>query len=294
MSNDFSNDPRGDIFLDGILALAIGLGTGNAAEALESVERANQNRTILKRELPKDMNPSKEAFEKIGFKFQEVGDNVLYAASLPKGWKIKSDGGYWSYIYDQHNCRRGSIFYKGAFWDRNGHMSLERRFRIETEYAPGQEGIDEDEREQVLFVEDADGYKVKVFGQARRYGEKYRTTAEFEKLREDANQYMNEKYPYWDDPTEYWDWLNVEMQLRKEPLEAFCEMINISNKEMENILNTHGWKKINLKYPTKKKVRRAIQCLEAGEVTIYYNAMTKNKLAIFGKFGETGVLSVLG
>ena len=124
-----SYDPK----LEGMLALAIAMGTGSASEGLEATKNAEQNRARSLCRLPKDMRPSREAFEALGFKFEDIGDDVLCQATLPEGWTLKSDGGYWTYLIDEKGRERGSYFYKGAFYDRSGHMVLKQRFHISTQ-----------------------------------------------------------------------------------------------------------------------------------------------------------------
>ena len=52
--------------LASILAMVLGIGTGNASEGLEAVENAEQNRARSLCYLPKNMTPNKEDFESIG------------------------------------------------------------------------------------------------------------------------------------------------------------------------------------------------------------------------------------
>ena len=199
---------RGDDYFDALMTLAIALG-GDPQGASESVQKANQSRTMLKTELPKDMRPSKEDFEKLGFKFKEIGDPVLYGTELPNGWKISFDGGYWSRIVDSNGFERGNIFYKGALYDRSGYMTLISRYHISTEYAPGQENLsDDDDAEEMIFLEDpSDGSKIKILGQAKRYKSKrsFEKSEQFSRLMKEAEAWIEEKVPNWDDPTKYWD-----------------------------------------------------------------------------------------
>lgn len=51
--------------LASILAMVLGIGTGNASEGLEAVENAEQNRARSLCYLPKNMTPNKEDFESI-------------------------------------------------------------------------------------------------------------------------------------------------------------------------------------------------------------------------------------
>ena len=185
-----------DSMLDCRLALAIGMRTGNVTEGLETVQNAEQNQARNNGLLPKDMRPSKEAFESLGFAFEDIGDDVLYHATLPDGWTLKSDGGYWTYLIDEKGRERGSYFYKGAFWDRSGHMNLHTRFRV----CDGHINSDNCDSPIKVYAKDADGSIIFDAGQCKEY---YADGYE-DKIKE-VIEYLNSNYPEWEDPTKYWD-----------------------------------------------------------------------------------------
>ena len=185
-----------DPMLEGMLAMAIGMSTGNASEGLEAVQNAEQNRARSACRLPRDMRPSKEAFEAIGFKFEDIGDDVLYQATLPEGWTLKSDGGYWTYLIDEKGRERGSYFYKGAFYDRNGHMNLTQRFHATYDNVDPKDW----DSPVKVYVKDADGTILFEAGQCdKAYSDEY------DKLMSKAKDYLKTNYPEWEDASKYWD-----------------------------------------------------------------------------------------
>ena len=185
-----------DPMLEGMLAMAIGMSTGNAFEGSEAVKNAEQNRARNLCRLPKEMYPSQAAFEAIGFKFKDIGDDVLFQASLPEGWTLKSDGGYWTYLIDDIGRNRGSYFYKGAFYDRSGHMSLSKRFHVTYDNINPEDW----ESPVKVFVKDADGTILFEAGQCdKKYSEEY------DALISQAKHYLNTNYPGWEDASKYWD-----------------------------------------------------------------------------------------
>ena len=184
-----------DSLMDGMLAMAIAMSTGNASEGLEAVKNAEQNRARSACRLPKDMSPSKEDFESLGFTFKDIGDDVLYQATLPDGWTLKSDG-YWTYLIDEKGRERGSYFYKGAFWDRSGHMNLHTRFRV----CEGHTNSDDCDSPIKIYAKDADGTVIFDAGQCKEY---YADGYE-DKIKK-AVEYLDTNYPEWNDPTKYWD-----------------------------------------------------------------------------------------
>lgn len=75
------------------------------------------------------------ALEKLGFVFGEPIDDLFISVTFPEGWrKEAADHSMWSYLLDSQGRRRGSIFYKAAFYDRSAHMSLERRYTATAQY----------------------------------------------------------------------------------------------------------------------------------------------------------------
>ena len=185
-----------DAMLEGLLAMAIGMSTGNASEGLEAVQNAEQNRARSACRLPRDMNPSQETFEAIGFKFEDIGDDVLFQATLPEGWTLESDGGYWTYLIDEKGNKRGSYFYKGAFYDRNGHMNLTQRFHATYEHIDS-----EDWKSPVkVLVKDVDDTILFEAGECdKAYSDEY------DVLMSKARDYLNTNYPGWEDASKYWD-----------------------------------------------------------------------------------------
>jgi len=111
--------------LDPIIHFAAAL--GNPAGFIEASEARGQQELLESDVLPVDMSPSREAFERAGFKFGEPvqDDPIFVKATLPTGWSRKgSDHSMWTYIVDEQGRERVSIFYKAAFYDRSAHMSL--------------------------------------------------------------------------------------------------------------------------------------------------------------------------
>ena len=70
---------------------------------------------------------SRKAFEKLGFVFGNQQDEIFIKVQFPKGWRKKvTDHSMWTDIVDETGKKRGSIFYKAAFYDRGAHCCLEK------------------------------------------------------------------------------------------------------------------------------------------------------------------------
>jgi hypothetical protein len=96
-------------------------------------ERAGQRELVNSSVLPVEMSPSREAFERLGFRFGEQvdGDPLFIHVELPAGWtRAGTDHAMWSDVVDQKGRRRVAVFYKAAFYDRRANMSLQRRYDL--------------------------------------------------------------------------------------------------------------------------------------------------------------------
>ncbi len=188
-----------DSQLEGMKALAIAMSSGNASEGLETVQNAEQSRVRNSSKLPRDMRPSQAAFEALGFTFTDIGDSVLFEATLPEGWSTQETPGssiLWKNLVDNKGRVRGNYCYKGAFYDRYGHMSLSCRYNLTYQHT------DPNNYKSPInvVVIDADGSVMFNAGQCKKaYSE------ECDKLVEKAEEYLNSNYPEWEDATKYWE-----------------------------------------------------------------------------------------
>lgn len=188
-----------DSQLDCILALAIGMSSGNASEGLEAVQNAMQNRVKNSNRLPRDMRPSQAAFEALGFTFTDIDDDVLFEATLPEGWSTQETPGssiLWENLVDNKGRIRGSYCYKGTPYNQSGHMSLSCRYRSTYQYT------DPNNYKSPInvVVTDADGSVIFNAGQCKEaYSEEY------DMLIAKTKEYLKSNYPEWKDVTKYWD-----------------------------------------------------------------------------------------
>jgi len=94
---------------------------------VEVQEAQAQQELVRSEELPARCRPSWAAAEALGIKrLGPVPDDKLFVrATLPQGWKkLATDHSYWSKIVDESGVERVSIFYKGAFYDRDAFMDV--------------------------------------------------------------------------------------------------------------------------------------------------------------------------
>lgn len=185
-----------DPMSEAMLAMAIGMNTGSASEGLETVQNAEQDRARSSCQLPRKMYPSKEVFEAFGFTFKDIDDPILYQASLPEGWLLKKENGYWTNLIDEKGRKRGNFFYKGAFYDRNGSMKLFQRFSIKEEATIPEKW----EGPYIISVKDSDGNTIFTAGKCDKL-----FSDEYNKLIDQAKEFLHTNYPNWEDPTKYWN-----------------------------------------------------------------------------------------
>jgi hypothetical protein len=104
---------------------------------IEAQEKAGQAMLTLKfNQLPKEYiywrgtGTAREMMERVGFRFGADVDNLFVSVTPPEGWTLRaSDHSMHSYIHDGQGRKRGSVFYKAAFYDRRAHFSFNTRYQ---------------------------------------------------------------------------------------------------------------------------------------------------------------------
>lgn len=97
----------------------------NPTRYIEEQEKAGQAQLVNSTVLPIDTRHSDQAFVDLGFTFGDKVDDLFRDATLPDGWSKKgSDHSMGSYVVDERDIERVSIFYKAAFYDRSANMHL--------------------------------------------------------------------------------------------------------------------------------------------------------------------------
>jgi hypothetical protein len=145
----------------------------------------------------------KEAFEKLGFRFGKEIDDCFIECQFPAGWrKEPTDHSMWSHLIDDKGRKRGSIFYKAAFYDRSAHIDLDWRFRVTRDWdaKPKTRVYVEDACGQVkqeitgLSVPDYNGPRDKADAANRAIDD---ATAKLE-------AWLTKNFPQWQSAEAYW------------------------------------------------------------------------------------------
>lgn len=138
----------------------------------------------------------KNILEKAGVVFLDVVEDPVQKVRLPEGWRlVPTEHDMWSNLEDAHGRVHATCFYKGAFYDRRAHVSLQPRYTYKSEYTePHGESVRfhvMDGEKTVLWTSDWVPARGKDDSQRRAEALKGET-------------WLDENYPEWRDLTAYW------------------------------------------------------------------------------------------
>lgn len=179
------------------------LGGANASQAIENQERQGQLDACRVQRLPiKGTSGIQNVWEKLGFGFGEPADDLFVNVTMPEGWSMQpTSHAMWSHLCDEQGRVRAKMFYKAAFYDRDAHISLCRRFVV-NQY-DNQAG----EPDSLLRVSVYDNGALRkepvhvIETECNNPKERYDVR---EELDNEAKEWLNETYPEWKDPLAYW------------------------------------------------------------------------------------------
>ena len=185
----------------GLGALAMGdmenLIAASTPAGMEAQEAAGQKEFVANQTLPID-GPRRE-LELLGFQFgeRESDDDIFIPVQFPEGWSKKpTEHSMWSHLLDDKDRVRGSIFYKAAFYDRNAHMRLERRYSCQRHYE-----LKENEIQYLIKDGDKTIFETEIVQVAE--GQKFYDIADV--VEATAVKWLEDNYPDYNDVKAYWD-----------------------------------------------------------------------------------------
>lgn len=157
-----------------------------------------QGKMVRSNLLPKDLKPSKEVYEELGFKFFPYRDDEsMYFAILPEDWKLEaSTSPLWTKIVDQNSNVRGLIKYNPV--QEKISASLRSRYGIHTR----KDNLEETTLITVYFG--TENEELHIAGQFATTEDEERTEFLTESLENIAKEYAERKYPNWKDVRYYW------------------------------------------------------------------------------------------
>lgn len=125
-------------------------------------------------------------------------DELFITAKLPEGWKlIATDHSMWNSLLDANGSKRGSIFYKAAFYDRDAFINLECRYGTKNEYFNGEKDADGCTIQCIMAYD----FKAKT---ALWTSEKL-TDKEADSAYNTVSEYLQRNFPDYKNPHAYWE-----------------------------------------------------------------------------------------
>lgn len=145
------------------------------------------------------MTPSgKETLEQFGVQFTGEHDGVLQKVVLPEGWKLKpTSHSMWSDLVDDKGRVRAACFYKGAFYDRVAHYSVEFRYSPDVEYKDYGTYADGEPNCRATVKDRATGERLVTC--------EWKTYADGKADRQACRAWLDEHHPAWTHPAAYWE-----------------------------------------------------------------------------------------
>lgn len=195
--------------------------------AIEAQEEDGQRELAESKELPRKTINIEDAisiYTKMGIKVLEDDDkekdSLFVKVKLPIGWKvIPTEHSMWSYLVDNLNRKRASIFYKAAFYDRDAHISFNKRFKYEVvtysdDVNKKYSDFHERKNHAPIFGRVFDGDKVIFETEHDLFAEKYdenhskdwwKNYENLEKSKStECKKWLDERYPEWNNIYVYW------------------------------------------------------------------------------------------
>jgi hypothetical protein len=163
---------------------------------IEAQEAAGQITLCASATLPLIMRPAsvQKTLEGWGFKFGAEVDGIFITATFPPGWKKQAtDHSMWSDLLDDKGRKRGSIFYKAAFYDRSAHMRLNSRYSLNFYL----DGSAKGHYRMAAFDCDTEIHSFGEYDSNDFKGDDER--------RKTAETWLTERFPEWQSETAYWD-----------------------------------------------------------------------------------------
>lgn len=171
---------------------------------IEAQEARGQREAVAAQRLPIKGTGDGKVWEKLGFVFGEMYDDVFVCVTFPAGWKLEpTEHSMWSNLLDDKGRKRAAMFYKAAFYDRSAHITLSRRYSCGADY-------ESDKQPRDVVVRDADTI-IHTVGAERavewsKDRDKAKADYEFnESLRMSAEAWLDQQFPDWKKADAYWD-----------------------------------------------------------------------------------------
>lgn len=165
---------------------------------IEAQEAAEQKKMVENCQLPKRVSGAMwgQLEEIWGIKVTGIVDDLFYKVALPEGWKLQATNhSMWSDLLDKDGCKRASIFYKGAFYDRRADMRVNPRYAMNYVYSK-----DEPTKLTIRVVDAKEGCKT-LFTSETVLSSSYKET---DRIAKEASDWLSKNHPEFNNPLAYW------------------------------------------------------------------------------------------
>ena len=165
---------------------------------IEKQEARGQENFMRSETLPKKLMRSylseSDLYKGLGITILGSNDDLFNNVKLPPGWTKKADNSLWSALYDDKGRKRASMFYKAAFYDRDAHISFNKRYTTGHE-RPGDPDAKYVQNQRYFATIQKDGKEIWRSEELMGYGE----------IHEFAKAKLLEIYPDAESEIAYWD-----------------------------------------------------------------------------------------
>lgn len=181
---------------------------------IERSEKRGQTALVDSDVLPRKFNiGSREELEQMGVVFGENADDLFVYVTLPDGWKREAtDHSMWSKLFDDQGRERVSIFYKAAFYDRDAHNSIVKRFNASSMPIDGWDDPEHRSKEWVGVVKDGEEIIMRTLPLEPEPADIKENRDEWtqwqrkkDALVDQAVDWLNDRFPDWKNRLAYWD-----------------------------------------------------------------------------------------
>lgn len=195
------NTPRKEDIFD---LLFRSLEAGSSSGGILAQEAAGQQSFVNSDTLPTEMmGDSRRVLEEAGIVFLGVVENdpLFQYVELPAGWTKSATGhSMHSDLLDDKGRKRAGIFYKAAFYDRNAHISVNRRFGAGIDWSKLDSGIAQgvvSDCGEIIYRADEISFDTEADYSVRSQAQEQASAL--------AKAWLAERYPDWEDASAYWE-----------------------------------------------------------------------------------------
>lgn len=146
-------------------------------------------------------------YTEMGIKVLGDYDDLFFEVELPEGWDTRATSHtMWNELIDEKGRKRGTFFYKAAFYDRDAFINFETRFQLEVTHDcdPEEDYSVWKKADLVGIVKDAGTtvYKTAPVPAEEDYDKERRIR---DRLYDEVESYLKKEHPDYNNIHAYWN-----------------------------------------------------------------------------------------